>query len=89
MTGPKISFWIISSSWRRSATTVGSKKKPDVPLAVAAGGDLGVVGRAVDEAGDPRELVGVVDRAVQDVGSSGAPVRVPLACSVSASTKSP
>ena len=24
MAGPKISFWIISSSWRRSATTVGS-----------------------------------------------------------------
>jgi hypothetical protein len=26
MTGPKISFWIISSSWRRPSTTVGSQK---------------------------------------------------------------
>ena len=24
MTGPKISFWIISSSWRRPSTIVGS-----------------------------------------------------------------
>ena len=28
MTGPKISFWIISSSWRRPSITVGSTKKP-------------------------------------------------------------
>ena len=28
MTGPKISFWIASSSWRSPSTTVGSTKKP-------------------------------------------------------------
>src|SRR3954463_11455082 len=28
ITGPKISRWIISSSWRRPPTTVGSRKKP-------------------------------------------------------------
>src|ERR1700744_4710831 len=31
MTGPKISSWIISSSWRSPETTVGAKKKPRSP----------------------------------------------------------
>src|SRR5688572_9505227 len=37
MTGPKISFWTISSSWRRPSITVGSTKKPGESGAVLAG----------------------------------------------------
>ena len=63
MTGPKISFWMISSSCCRPETTVGSKKKPSV----ADAGDRrrrprrGRAARSKN-ADHPVELVGVVDR---------------------------
>ena len=56
MTGPKISRWIISSSCWRSATTVGSRKKPGRSGSVAAGDDLGVAGLALQEALDALAL---------------------------------
>jgi hypothetical protein len=47
-----------------------------------------VVGQPVDEAADPVELVGVVDRAVEHVLVVGLAGLGALACSVSAATKS-
>ena len=50
MTGPKISFWIISSSWLEAVDDRRLVEVAAVALAVAARHDLGVVGRALDEA---------------------------------------
>ena len=54
-----------------------------------AGDDLGVGGQPLDEAGDPGQLVGVVERAEVGVGHvEAAGRRVAAACSASAATKS-
>ena len=67
MTGPKISFWICSSSCCRPESDGRLVEVALVALPVAAGVEAGVVGQPVDHAGDPLELVGVVERAVEDV----------------------
>ena len=68
MTGPKISRWIISSSWRSPETTVGSRKKPGPVGLVPAGDDLRVVGLALEEALDPLALARRVERPERGVG---------------------
>src|SRR3954465_7103405 len=80
ITGPKISRWIISSSWRSPATTVGSMKKPRSPWRAPPGGIWAWSGArsgkrgggAGEEAGDVRQLGGVVHRRHQGVGVGGA-----------------
>jgi hypothetical protein len=68
MTGPKISFWIASSSCRRPSTTVGCRKNPSprpstrLPPAVTLA--CWAAGRGTR---DPLELAGVVHRAQQRV----------------------
>ena len=70
MTGPKISRWIISSSWRRPATTVGSRKKPGrsgslPPVTISAW-----LGLALEEALDALALARGVERPERRVSAS-------------------
>ena len=67
MTGPKISSWICSSSWLQAGEHGRLVEVARLALPLAAGLEAGVVGQPVDHAGDPVELVGVVERAVEHV----------------------
>ena len=71
MTGPNTSFWTISSSWRTSATTVGSKKKPRSPTAWPPVSTSACAGSGSTKPLDPLQLVGVVERAEVGVGVVG------------------
>ena len=62
MTGPKTSFWMISSSCAQPVDDAGCEEVAPLADPVAAGQHPGVVGQPGDEPGDPVQLVGVVQR---------------------------
>jgi hypothetical protein len=67
MTGPKTSFWMISSSCLTPGDDGRGVEEALLADPVAARLDLGVGGQALDESGDLLELVGVVERPVQHI----------------------
>ena len=89
MTGPKISFWHRLVVLMQAADHGGLPEVAALALPRAAGQYARVIGQPAEDPADPLELVGVVQRAVQDVRRRpGRPTLVLRACSASASANS-
>ena len=68
ITGPKISRWIISSSWLQAGDDGRLEEEAGPVGLVAAGDDLDVAGLALEEALDALALAGGVERPERRVG---------------------